>query len=123
MVVAELPADDKQAARAAKPKPQEQAANRLGLVVSELTPEQRRELRLTAGLLIEDIRGNAARTDLQRGDILLALISKGTNTELRSVEQFNRLLSQFDKGANITLLVRRGDVQTFVTIKGINGEK
>jgi serine protease Do len=123
VVVAELPADDKQAARAAKPKPQEQAANRLGLVVSELTPEQRRELRLTAGLLIEDIRGNAARTDLQRGDILLALISKGTNTELRSVEQFNRLLSQFDKGANITLLVRRGDVQTFVTIKGINGEK
>ena len=123
VVVAELPADDKQAARAAKPKPQEQAANRLGLVVSELTPEQRRELRLTAGLLIEDIRGNAARTDLQRGDILLALISKGTNTELRSVEQFNRLLSQFDKGANITLLVRRGDVQTFVTIKGINGDK
>ncbi len=123
VVVAELPADDKQAARAAKPKPQEQAANRLGLVVSELTPEQRRELRLTAGLLIEDIRGNAARTDLQRGDILLALISKGTNTELRSVEQFNRLLSPFDKGANITLLVRRGDVQTFVTIKGVNGEK
>ena len=38
VVVAELPADDKQAARAAKPKPQEQAANRLGLVVSELTP-------------------------------------------------------------------------------------
>ena len=41
MVVAELPADDKQAARAAKPETTGQAANRLGLVVSELTPEQR----------------------------------------------------------------------------------
>ncbi len=123
VVVAEMPADDRQAARGTKPKPQEQAANRLGLVVSELTPEQRRDLKVNGGLLIEDIRGNAARTDLQRGDILLALISKGTTTELKSVEQFNRMLSQFEKGANVTLLVRRGDVQTFVTIKGINGDK
>ncbi len=123
VVVAEMPADDRQAARGTKPKPQEQAANRLGLVVSELTLEQRRDLKVNGGLLIEDIRGNAARTDLQRGDILLALISKGTTTELKSVEQFNRMLSQFEKGANVTLLVRRGDVQTFVTIKGINGDK
>jgi serine protease Do len=74
-------------------------------------------------LLIEDIRGNAARTDLHRGDIVLALISKGVTTELRTVEQFNRLLSQFEKSATVTLLVRRGEVQTFVTIKGLNGDK
>lgn len=123
LVVAEMPADDKQAARTQKSRPQEQAANRLGLIVSELTPEQRRELRVNGGLLIEDIRGAATRTDLQRGDILLALISKGTTTDLKSVEQFNRLLAQFDKSANITLLVRRGEVQTFVTIKGVNGDK
>jgi len=123
MLVAEMPSDDKQAARTQKNRPQEQAANRLGLVVSELTPEQRRELKVGGGLLIEDIRGNAMRTDLQRGDVLLALISKGATTELKSVDQFNRLLAQFDKGASITLLVRRGDVQTFVTIKGANGER
>ncbi|MCK6407388.1 MAG: DegQ family serine endoprotease [Rhodocyclaceae bacterium] len=123
LVVAEMPADDKQAARTQKSRPQEQAANRLGLIVSELTPEQRRELRVNGGLLIEEIRGAATRTDLQRGDILLALISKGTTTDLKSVEQFNRLLAQFDKSASITLLVRRGEVQTFVTIKGVNGDK
>ena len=122
LVVAELPSDEKQAMRGPKAKPAEQAANRLGLVVTELTAEQRRELRITGGLVIEDIRGNAARTDLQRGDILLAIISKGTSTELRTVEQLNRMLSQFDKSANITLLVRRGEIQTFVTIKGLNGE-
>ncbi|MFC5301109.1 DegQ family serine endoprotease [Azospira restricta] len=124
LVVAEMPVDDKQAAaRTAKPKPAEQAANRLGLVVSELTPEQRKELRVSGGLLIEDIRGNAARADLRPGDIVLAVISKGTTTELRSAEQFNRVLAQFDKGANVTLLVRRGEMQTFVTIKGVNGDK
>jgi serine protease Do len=123
LVVAELPSDERQAVRGQRAKPAEQAANRLGLVVSELTAEQRRELKITGGLVIEDIRGNAARTDLQRGDILLALISRGTSTELRTVDQLNRMLSQFDKSANITLLVRRGEVQTFVTIKGMNGDK
>lgn len=122
LVVAEMPVDDKQAAKA-KTKPMDQSANRLGLVVSELTSEQRKELKIASGLLIEDIRGNAARTDLQRGDIILAVISKGTTTELRTVDQFNRVLAQFDKNANVTLLVKRGEIQTFVTIKGLNGDK
>jgi serine protease Do len=39
-------------------KQPEQAANRLGLVVSELTAEQRRELKMSSGLLIEEIRGH-----------------------------------------------------------------
>jgi serine protease Do len=40
-------------------------------------------------------------------------------TELRSVDQFNDLLAKQGKGAPITLLVRRGDSQTFVTIRGM----
>ncbi|MDX9707647.1 MAG: DegQ family serine endoprotease [Azospira sp.] len=121
LLVAEMPSEERQA-EAGRSKPSEQAANRLGLVVSELTPEQRRELRTEGGLLIEDVRGNAARADLRPGDIVLALISRGTTTELRSAAQFNQLLSRLDKGANVTLLVRRGDMQTFVTIRGINGD-
>jgi len=38
------------------------------------------------------------------------------------VDQFNKMLSQLDKTATITLLVRRGEQQTYVTIKGL-GEK
>jgi len=98
----------------------EQQASRLGLVVSELSPEQRRQLGISGGLLVEDLRGNVARADLRPGDIILALINRGVTTEVRSVDQFNRLLSQFGRGANVTLLVRRGDMQTFITIKGIS---
>ncbi len=102
-------------------KPAEQKANRLGLVVSELTAEQKRELKMSTGLLIQDVRGTSARADLRAGDIIIALISKGATTEVTTVEQFNKLLAQFEKGSNITLLVRRGEMQTFVTIKGLNG--
>jgi len=85
-----------------------------------LTPEQRRELKVGGGLLIEDVRGNSSRADLRPGDVILALISRGENIEIKSAEQFNRLLGQFDKAANVTLLVRRGEQQTFVTIKGVS---
>ncbi len=116
-------ADERQAA--AKPlrgaKPPEQAANRLGLVVSELTADQKRELKMNSGLLIEDVKGVGARSDLRAGDVIVALISKGATTEIKTVDQFNKLLAQFDKGSNVTLLVRRGEMQTFITIKGLNG--
>ena len=115
--------DEKQAsARPSKGgKPPEQAANRLGLVVSELTAEQKRELKMNSGLLIEDVRSAGSRADLRPGDVIIAVISKGATTEVKSVDQFNKLLAQFEKGSNVTLLIRRGDMQTFVTIKGLNG--
>jgi len=101
-------------------KPSERTANRLGLVVRELTAEQRRDLKINSGLLIEDVTSGAARSDLRPGDIVLALIHKGATTEIKTVEQFNQLLSGFGKNSNITLLVRRGEMQTFVTIKGLD---
>ena len=102
-------------------KPPEQQANRLGLVVSELSAEQKRDLKMSSGLLVEDVRGAGSRTDLRPGDIIIALISKGATTEIKTVDQFNKLLAQFEKGSNVTLLIRRGEMQTFVTIKGLNG--
>ncbi len=119
VVVAEIP-DEKNTVRAARNvRPAERPANRLGLVLSEPSAEQRRELKINNGLLIEDVRNSNSRADLRPGDIILALISRGENIELKSVDQFNRLLAQFDKSANVTLLVRRGEQQTFVTIKGM----
>lgn len=116
-------ADEKAAANrpARGAKPPEQQANRLGLVVSELSAEQKRDLKMASGLLIEDVRGSGTRADLRPGDIIIALISKGATTEIKTVDQFNKLLGQFEKGSNVTLLIRRGEMQTFVTIKGLNG--
>jgi serine protease Do len=65
------------------------------------------------------VRGNAARAELRPGDVHPGDHSRGESTELSSAEQFNKLLLALDKSANVTLLVRRGELQTFVTIKGL----
>lgn len=124
VIIGEIP-DERGLQRSAKKgKPTEPApANRLGLALSELTPEQKRELKLEHGLVVEDVRNGAGRADLRPGDIILGVINKGAQTDLKSVEQFNKLLGQIDKAAAITLLVRRGESQTFITLKAFGESK
>jgi serine protease Do len=73
-------------------------------------------------LVVEDIASGGVRADLRPGDVILALISKGVQSELTTVDQFDGLLAKLDKSSTFTLLVLRGDTQTFITIKGI-GDK
>jgi serine protease Do len=100
------------------PKAPEAQANRLGIVVAELSAEQKRDLGLPNGVVVAEVRPDS-KADVRKGDILLTLVHKGQHTELRSVEQFNRLLSGLDKNAVITLQVRRGESTAFVTISGL----
>ena len=121
VTVGEIP-DEEGATRSASRgggKPAEPAAaNRLGLVLAVPTVEQKRALGIQHGLVVEEVRNGGTRTELRSGDIILSLITKGSQTEVKSLPQFNDLLQGFDKSATITLLVRRGDSQTFITIKG-----
>ena len=99
-------------------KPVEVAANRLGLVVNELTAEQKSNLKLNHGLVVAEVRQDA-RAELRRGDILLTVVHKGKHTDLKSVDQFNQLLAGLDKSAVITLHVKRGESTAFVTVTGL----
>lgn len=122
VTVGEVPEEKSASSRQPRPgKPVELAANRLGLVVSELTAEQQRDLKMSSGLLVGEVRGAGVRSDLRPGDIIVAVISKGVTTEVKTVDQFNKLLALFEKGSNVTLLIRRGEIQTFVTVRGLNG--
>jgi len=47
------------------------------------------------------------------------MVQKGQHTELKSVEQFNRMLAALDKSSVITLQVRRGENTAFVTVTGL----
>jgi len=100
-------------------KPQAEApANRLGIVVGELSVEQRKGLGVTGGLVVTDVRPDS-KADVRKGDVLLTMVHKGQHTELKTVEQFNKLLAGLDKNAVITLQVRRGESTAFVTISGL----
>jgi len=120
VTVGEIPADTMASRESRRAKPAEAVANRLGLVLSELSAEQRKELGIANGLLVDAVRGQS-RVDIRKGDIVLALIHKGVNTEAKSVAQFNKALDTIDKATTVTLQVRRGDNQRFVPIKGLDG--
>ena len=98
------------------------AANRLGLVLAEPSAEQKSQLGIASGLVVEDVRAAGGRVDVRPGDVILSVTSKGVRTEAKSVDQFNGLLAKMDDAATFTLLVRRGDSQTFVTVKGFGGK-
>ena len=85
---------------------------RLGLVLSELNTEQKNELHVKGGLIVEDVKGAAAR-ELQRGDVILSI----GNLEISSLDQFNEALKQIPKGRNVALLVRREDIISYIALK------
>jgi len=89
------------------------SGNKLGLALSELTSEQRKELQVSSGLLVEDVQGPAARAGIQPGDVILSL----NNSEMKTVEQFQQALTHLENRRNVAVLVKRGDSTQFVTIK------
>jgi serine protease Do len=90
-----------------------ESETRLGVVVSELNQQQKAELQVEGGLVVEDMKGPAARSQLQRGDVILAI----GNIEIRSFEQFNEVLKKVPRGRNIALLVRRSEGAVYISIK------
>jgi serine protease Do len=85
---------------------------RLGLTVTELTAEQRKEIG-SAGLLVEDAQGAGAKAGIRRGDVLLAI----NNQDVKTVDQLNQVLGQFEKSRSVALLIRRGDSSLYVPLR------
>jgi hypothetical protein len=47
----------------------------------------------------------------------VALTSKGQSSEITTANQFNEVLSKLDRAVSITLHVRRGEANVFVTVR------
>ncbi len=117
VTVGELPEDRVASSDPRRSRPAEQAANRLGFVVSDLTAEQKRDLKVGGGVIVEDVR-SSRRADVRAGDVITAVTSKGRTTELKSADQLNKLLVQLERNTTMTLHVRRGESNLFVTVRG-----
>lgn len=107
VVLAELPSEEQLAGRGAK------AYSRGGLALSELTPEQRRELKIDHGLLVEEVTGDAARAGIRVGDVLLAV----NNGKVATVEGFRKAMAAIPKGKSAAILVRRGEGSLYIPLK------
>ena len=89
------------------------AANVLGLKLSDLTADQKRELRQNGGVVVEGVEGPAARAGIQNGDVILAL----ANVQVANVAEFEQVLGKVDKTKPLTLLVRRGEWAQYVIVR------
>ncbi|WP_341678562.1 DegQ family serine endoprotease [Niveibacterium sp. SC-1] len=118
VVVAQLPDEDSEAEPvAARKQETSRAGNRLGLSVAVPTAEQKRKLKGSAALVVKEARGVAARAQLRTGDFVLAAVKAGEPVALGSTEQFNRFAAAVAPGESVSLLVRRGDAQSFVSLR------
>jgi serine protease Do len=84
-----------------------------GMTLADLSEAQKRELKVSGGVLVEAVRGAAARAGLRRGDVILAV----NNEDVKSVEQFKEMMGRFGKGRVVALLVRRGANSLFLPFR------
>ncbi|NDV13909.1 DegQ family serine endoprotease [Crenobacter caeni] len=92
-------------------EPQSFNFDKIGLIVSELTAEQKSTLGIKGGLLVQKVAGVAARSGLATGDVIVGV----NQTEVGSVKSFERELNA--ARGNIALLVRRMDNTLFIPLQ------
>jgi serine protease Do len=112
LVVGELPQD---ATSIAAATPRAAPGNKLGLVVEDLTAEQRQQLGLKddEGVVISRISGAAARrAALPPGDVILMI----GRTPVRNAAGFNAAVKALKVDESVMLLIRRNDVTSFVAL-------
>ena len=112
VVVGSVPENGKQLA--SLERGEGKSGNALGVIVDNLTAEQRKQLNLKdeQGVVITDIRGAAQRSPLQPGDVVLMVGRK----PVKSTGDFNDAVKAVKPGDSVMLLVRREDVTQFVAV-------
>jgi serine protease Do len=90
-------------------------ANALGLVVDDITAEQRKQLGLDSqeGVVVTRVTSAAARrAALEPGDVILMVGRK----PVKSVSEFNAAVKDVKPGDSVMLLVRRDDATSFIAV-------
>ena len=119
LVVGEMPDETRSAQRQQRRgqpggKPPAEAVTRMGMTLSESTPQQREQLNIAGGVVVDEVTpGAASRAGIRKGDIILAI----NNQDIKSLEQFGQLLGQFEKGKIVALLVRRGANALYIPLR------
>lgn len=109
--------DPKQPAVSANGSRSAVAPNRLGLVLAPPTAAQRRDQGLSEGLVVQRSQGAAARAEVRQGDVVLAAVVSGRQVRLNSVADFDRFVGGLEAGQQVTLLVRRGEATSYVSLR------
>jgi serine protease Do len=82
----------------------------LGMKLRPLTPDERSQAGVSAGLVVEESSGRAAEAGIQQGDVVLSV----NGTPVNSVDQLRTLVHSH--GDQVALLIQRGDTRIFVPV-------
>lgn len=115
MEIGALPEDDSVAA--AVPAPGGAPAvvdNRLGVVVAELTEEQKRSLDVRTGVVVREVRqGPGAMVGLRAGDIITNL----DNKPVESVKAFEGITAELPTSRSVSMRVIRQGRASYITFR------
>ena len=114
ITVGETPAPAGKEKPSSKKKPEKKDAkpNKIGLTTSDLDAEERKELKVEFGVLVNDVEGAAARAGIQAGDVILAY----NTTDIKTSAQLNELAAKIGS-KSIALLVKREGLTRYVVVK------
>jgi serine protease Do len=114
VTVGEVPADTKVAKVPEKKEDKKEATpNRLGLVVSEISADDRKTMKIDNGVQVSESDGAAGRAGIREGDVILSL----NNIDVKSPSQFNDLVIKLDAKKPVALLVKRENQTRYVTLR------
>jgi serine protease Do len=118
ITIAEIEPDNpvKTAARNDKPASPD-IAQSLGLSVSDLSVDEKKQLKLKGGVKIDAATDAAQRAGLREGDVIMAI----ANTPVGTVKDFNAVLAKADKSKPVNVLFRRGDWSQYTLIRPARG--
>lgn len=85
----------------------------LGLSLRPLDPDERREVGVAEGLVIEQARGPAAAAGVQPGDVLLAI----NGAPAKNMEQVRAAMAKATAGKSVALLIERDGNKIFVPVR------
>lgn len=117
VTVAEAPVDTRVATlpgeKKADPKAPPGKPNRLGLVVKDIGADDKKELKLGQGVIVEDVDGAAERAGIQPGDLILAF----NTVDVKTAAQFAELVAKMDAKKPAALLIKRGEESRYITLR------
>ncbi len=114
IVVGEAPDDrTKKPAPALGKKSSLENLNKVGLMVTELSAEQKKELNIAEGVFVEDAKGAAAKAGIRRGDVIQAV----NNQEIATAEHLDQALGLKDGPRTVALLVKRGEGSLYIPLR------
>lgn len=112
VVIGELPSDEADQSKAAKPAIEK--TNRLGVTVRELSEDTLKDLNLDSGVHVVQVFDGAAKTaGIRQGDIITRL----NNQMFSDIEAFEKVVEDLPDGRAVPVLIIRQGKPSFIVLR------